>query len=152
MTNKLVMIIGFIALAVISTVTAARQFSDDGNPTAILKASVPIRHMNITNELHSNVMLKMHCKSEDDDLGDHSIAYGESLYWSFKSKLFIHTTVFTCSMSWDSISGTFDVYRATRDDSRCAEKCWWRIRTDGAFSYNEQLDRWDLLYDWSTPA
>lgn len=105
------------------------------------------RVVNITNELGSEIGLTIHCKSENNDLGEHNLPFLSWFSWSFKSDLFL-TTDFYCYMWWNNVSGNFDVYKASRDDERCASKCWWRITTIGAFSYNEVLDRWDLIHIW----
>ncbi|VVA36903.1 PREDICTED: self-incompatibility [Prunus dulcis] len=104
------------------------------------------RVVNITNDLGSGIGLIIHCKSADNDLGKHEVPFQSHFSWSFKSNPLFQNTEFYCYMWWENVSGSFDVYKAVRDDERCASKCWWSIRTIGAFSYNENLDRWDLMY------
>ncbi|CAL9019292.1 unnamed protein product, partial [Prunus brigantina] len=106
------------------------------------------RVVNITDNLGSGMGLIIHCKSADNDLGKHEVPFQSHFSWSFKSNPLFQNTEFYCYMWWENVSGSFDVYKAVRDDERCASKCWWSIRTIGAFSYDENLDRWDLMYIW----
>lgn len=109
----------------------------------------PDRVMNITNDLDESIPLTIHCQSKDNDLGEHELQYHTSLHWQFKSNPFPPFTVFWCSMSWQTINnGTFDVYKASRDDTRCAQYCMWKIRQTGAYSFDEGKQRWDLMYIW----
>ncbi|KAI7981499.1 hypothetical protein LOK49_Contig35G00005 [Camellia lanceoleosa] len=107
----------------------------------------PTRHMNITNDLGAGITLTIRCKSKDDDLGQHDLAFHSSFTWHFKANLFIHNTLFYCYMFWNGVSESFDVFREGRDKGRCAERCWWSIRTDGAYSLNG-YGGWDLMYKW----
>ncbi|THG22331.1 hypothetical protein TEA_010014 [Camellia sinensis var. sinensis] len=62
-----------------------------------------------------------------------------------ESNEFIHNTLFYCYMFWNGVSGSFDVFRESRDNGRCASRCWWSIRTAGAFSLDVS-GSWDLMY------
>ncbi|KAB2609681.1 hypothetical protein D8674_041499 [Pyrus ussuriensis x Pyrus communis] len=113
-----------------------------------LGMDVPKRVVNITNYLGPNIVLTLHCKSNDDDLGKHDLSFENSFHWEFKSNALFPNTVFYCYMWWQDVYGSFDVYKAQRDDERCGDKCWWRIKQTGAFSFDESKDRWDLMYIW----
>lgn len=110
--------------------------------------SNPRRYVNITNYLGPGIELTVHCKSKDDDLGQKGVAFQHSYQWHFKSN-FAGTTRFYCYMWWQNVYGSFDVYRASRDDERCAT-CLWKITTFGAFSHNEETSGWDLIYVWQS--
>nr|DAD24553.1 TPA_asm: hypothetical protein HUJ06_026017 [Nelumbo nucifera] len=77
----------------------------------------------LVNILEPGKILHVHCKSRDDDLGDHYIPYSQSWYWSFYDNLF-DTTLFWCKMDWNKtggpmVSGSFEIYHARRDLYRC---------------------------------
>lgn len=111
-------------------------------------AFITVRTVNITSDLGEFIPLTIHCRSEDNDLGVHELQFHSSFHWEFKSDPAIPTTDFYCFMSWQGVnSGTFDVYRAKRDDERC-KVCWWNIRQTGAYSLSERDHRWDLMYIW----
>ncbi|KAF8015041.1 hypothetical protein BT93_H0742 [Corymbia citriodora subsp. variegata] len=65
-------------------------------------------HVLITNKLPGGVMLRVHCKSKDDDLGFRNIAPNQS--WGFKFKPNGFTTLFFCSMQWPGHFHYFNVY------------------------------------------
>ncbi|CAN6540431.1 unnamed protein product [Malus baccata var. baccata] len=106
------------------------------------------RVVNITNNLGPGIVLTLQCQSKDDDLGKHELSFQSNFHWEFKSNSLFPNTLFYCKMWWQNVYGSFDVYKAQRDDNRCASKCWWRIKQTGAFSYDETKDRWDLVYIW----
>ncbi|RXH72338.1 hypothetical protein DVH24_012022 [Malus domestica] len=99
-------------------------------------------------EVFSFLHFTLQCKSNDDDLGKHDLSFQSNFHWEFKSNSLFPNTLFYCNMWWQNVYGSFDVYKAQRDDNRCASKCWWRIKQTGAFSYDETKDRWDLVYIW----
>lgn len=109
----------------------------------------PQRNVTIVNKLGPGIVLNLHCKSKNDDLGLHVLNYMSSFSWQFKSNLFVYNTLFYCHMSWHDTSVSFDVYRAKRDDSRCSSKCLWTITKAGAYSYDERHSKTDLLYTWT---
>ncbi|KAF3456441.1 hypothetical protein FNV43_RR01091 [Rhamnella rubrinervis] len=80
------------------------------------------RHVSITNALDPGVVLTIHCKSKDDDLGQHQLPYNSSFSWKFKSNAILRNTLFYCYIWWDGGYGAFDIYKATRDDPRCASQ------------------------------
>ncbi|KAL7163767.1 hypothetical protein ACSBR2_039814 [Camellia fascicularis] len=143
----------FLLLILSSLISSQVSFAINGkeetrettNGVSSLRFST--RHMNITNDLGEGITLTIHCKSKDDDLGQHDLGFHSSFTWHFKANLFIDNTLFYCYMFWNGVSGSFDVFREGRDKGRCAERCWWSIRTDGAYSLNA-YGGWDLMYRW----
>lgn len=53
----------------------------------------------ITNAVGANTDLTVHCKSKDDDLGDHVLHSGESFEFHFRQN-FWGSTLFYCSFEW----------------------------------------------------
>ncbi|PON88819.1 Self-incompatibility protein [Trema orientale] len=105
------------------------------------------RTVRVQNDLGSEILLHVHCKSADDDLGDHDLKNLENFEWSFRNN-WLGTTLFWCRMKWDNVEGAFDVYTFERDFTLCGYKCWWSIRQDGAYFYHEFENVWEKRYVW----
>jgi hypothetical protein len=65
-------------------------------------------HLNITNGLGAGLDLTIHCKSKDDDLGQHVVPFDGEYTIDFCTN-FWRTTVFFCGMSWSSEFHWFDI-------------------------------------------
>lgn len=102
----------------------------------------------VQNDLGDGINLSSHCRSKDDDLGQRDSANGENYDWSF-NKSILDNTLFWCDMSWNNVSGHFDIYTSKRDGYRCNQQCWWSIRQDGAYSFNQVKNIYELLYSWT---
>ncbi|KAI3833472.1 hypothetical protein MKX03_027216 [Papaver bracteatum] len=96
----------------------------------------------VENDLGQNISLKIHCRSSEDDLGEHMLYYKQNFKWRFKVN-FRLSTKFLCDSSWydpngkkDNIMG-FVAYKAIRDwKKHCYDDCWWSIRQDGGYYGN----------------
>lgn len=83
----------------------------------------------------SNILV--HCKSKNDDLGDHQLSYNDDFHWKFCEATF-HNTLYFCHFSWDSQEQVFDVFNETMYDL-CNLKNghinpWnWSAMTDGIY-------------------
>ncbi|OVA18536.1 Plant self-incompatibility S1 [Macleaya cordata] len=106
----------------------------------------------VMNDLAPYTTLNLHCKSKDDDLGEHKLAHGQNFNWTFHIN-FWQTTLYWCSMWWyDSngqvVQGTFDIYKARRDYARkCRSQCCWFIRKDGLYLGVYKGDA-KLMFHW----
>ncbi|OVA18532.1 Plant self-incompatibility S1 [Macleaya cordata] len=97
--------------------------------------------------------MALHCKSKNDDLGLQSLKYKQSFSWKFKIN-FWKTTLYFCYMGWNEtdgklVQGSFDIYSAKRDWSRCGTQCFWSAHTDGVFFKSNQ-GYYKLMYPWPT--
>jgi hypothetical protein len=76
--------------------------------------------------------MTVHCKSKDDDLGYHTVIFGQSYMFSFKPIVFPIkvATLFFCSFTWpqDPSLHYLDVYDENKDTCR---NCSWTINVDG---------------------
>ncbi|KAI3913555.1 hypothetical protein MKX01_022136 [Papaver californicum] len=111
---------------------------------------IPIHILvNVSNLIQPN--LTIHCKSKDDDLGEHTLAYAEYFSWKFKVNI-IFTTLFWCNMWWiDSngkqVHGGYDIYRYTRDWWKCYNYCEYPVRQEGIFQLDSDKT-YNLVYKW----
>ncbi|CAN1162083.1 S-protein homolog 2 [Linum perenne] len=85
----------------------------------------------ITNELERGRMLKIHCKSKDDDL------------------VFLGRSWFYCSMDWgeDGLHW-FDIYISKRDEARCT-LCQWYVKSNGLCYHTQNYEQ---CYLWNKSA
>ncbi|OVA18533.1 Plant self-incompatibility S1 [Macleaya cordata] len=109
-------------------------------------------HVHVENDITPNKMMELHCKSKDDDLGLRSLEYKESFSWKFKIN-FSKTTLFFCYMGWNGtdgklVQGSFEIYSAKRDRTRCGTQCYWSARKDGVFSPSSE--GYQVMYPWPT--
>ncbi|XP_027343143.1 S-protein homolog 5-like [Abrus precatorius] len=113
-----------------------------------LTLAVPVdarKHVRVINELGNEILLYVHCKSGDDDLGLHILEYEQYQEWSFKNNL-SGTTLFWCSLRWNDEQQNIEVYNYRKDNKYCSSKCWRSIKKDGAYFYIETLDHWERKY------
>ena len=107
--------------------------------------------VNILNEMTAST-LNVHCKSKDDDLGEHVLRVGDNYNWSFKENFWI-TTLFWCRFSskYGQVSG--DVFWTAKWDwfnEQCAHhNCTWTCRDQGIYMYFESLKAFRLMYNWN---
>ncbi|ESW11852.1 hypothetical protein PHAVU_008G064000 [Phaseolus vulgaris] len=105
----------------------------------------------ITNSLEGREDLNLHCKSKDDDLGQHLLHINQSFKMSFRTKIF-YGTLFFCSFQWGNGPVLhFDVYDEIRDQHKCDDDvCKWYVHKDGPCRYEPQLDSSDRkCYPWN---
>ncbi|KAF5471121.1 hypothetical protein F2P56_011584 [Juglans regia] len=109
-------------------------------------------HVRISNELDVGIDLKLHCKSGDNDLGEHLLHYNNSYYeFSFRPAV-LGGTLFHCRFQWNVDDCTalhrFDIYDARRDSVRCSE-CYWKVHLNGPCMLNyDDHNHYDLCYNW----
>ncbi|KAI3915173.1 hypothetical protein MKW92_014952 [Papaver armeniacum] len=114
--------------------------------------------VHVQNDIEGNeVALDMHCRSNDDDLGQRTLHQGEEWHWKFRIAYF-STTHFWCDFRWYDnqdqrwYSGTFDVYRASLGKHKykdfCASNCPWSARRDGFYLYRRDDQKWEKRNEW----
>lgn len=106
-------------------------------------------HIHITNDLPSNSILVLHCKSKNRDLGQTSLSLRQD--FTFKTEINAwRTTLFFCHVTWDVKQRYFEGFRATRDEYRCKKlqhSCMWSVRGDGIYFSNDN-STWTNEYPW----
>ncbi|KAF9602528.1 hypothetical protein IFM89_029827 [Coptis chinensis] len=111
-------------------------------------------HVRLRNEIRPGVGLNFRVQSRDDDLGYHTLSYGEEYEFKFIAN-FWDTTLFFCSANWwDStakvrIQGSFDIYKNSKDRHICWENCTRLARPDGVYGnyYGDVADLY-MMYEW----
>ncbi|KAI4388530.1 hypothetical protein MLD38_000850 [Melastoma candidum] len=74
------------------------------------------------------MMVTLHCKSKDDDLGIHVLEKDESWRFSFDPN-FAFSTLFYGSFQWGGETHDFDVYKQTRE--YMYKEIGWSVWTTG---------------------
>ncbi|KAI3862523.1 hypothetical protein MKX03_000813 [Papaver bracteatum] len=103
------------------------------------------------------VSLDMHCQSNDDDLGLHTLRVGEEWYWRFEQSL-IRNTHFWCDFRWYDnwnyrwYEGTFEVYHGNgwydKYYAFCKYDCRYEVRRDGLYLYREDKHEMERRGTW----
>ncbi|CAJ2633677.1 unnamed protein product [Trifolium pratense] len=88
-------------------------------------------HVNVVNTLEDNLDLTLHCKSKDDDLGEHLLHQNDSFSWSFRPKWPIGTTLFFCSFAWTGEFHYFDIFIDGDTGRTDCDDCNWNVHKSG---------------------
>jgi len=110
---------------------------------ATIDPPVTVTIINKVVELPNPQSIIVHCRSRDDDLGNHTLRFGESYSFSFRPIIFPITknTLFYCSFVWP-LSPYFhylDIYDESND--KC-KNCTWKINVDGGCLNNYPCGHW----------
>ncbi|KAL0535592.1 hypothetical protein IC582_029929 [Cucumis melo] len=116
------------------------------------KVQLPFSPWQVTilNDLMDST-LTVHCKSKDNDLGEHVINSGDKWYWMFKENIW-QTTLFWCNFrsKYGQVSG--DVFWpeiGNRLSDQCeGHNCIWSGRSDGIYLYFASLKEYRIAYRW----
>ena len=108
----------------------------------------------IFNQLNPGQTLLVHCKSKDDDLGDHLLKVDEQYLWEFKENI-ISTTRFWCTFTTSSNKRiVMDVFWPETHHwlaYRCNNySCVWVAQDDGMYLTNIPESKRELVRKWDT--
>lgn len=110
--------------------------------------------------------LIVHCKSKDNDFGNHTLNRWEYFYWRFYPG-FIRSTLYWCHWYWGSKVAKFDVYdnKGGKGEGQCrvgypdkeeTHVCHWQAREDGFYwtkylgiGQQQNNPGWEKRYDWA---
>uniref|UniRef100_A0A7N0TAP4 S-protein homolog n=1 Tax=Kalanchoe fedtschenkoi TaxID=63787 RepID=A0A7N0TAP4_KALFE len=109
------------------------------------KMTVYIKH-----SMGDGVLVDVHCKSKDDDLGNQPLAQGQWYRFSFRPNLG-DTTLFWCDVSWDGRRQVFDAYHQKTTYGKCHDvgcDCPWELTPNGPCFYNPKTQKNDLCEGW----
>ncbi|KAL5759049.1 hypothetical protein ACOSP7_021660 [Xanthoceras sorbifolium] len=116
-----------ILLVVLTLLTCT--FNTEKNLVAALFQSQTVI---VRNSLGPGSVMRIHCKSGDEDLGEYYLGFNAAFEWSFRV---LWRTMYWCNLYWDNNRyqkiHAFDVDR--RDDEFCKPICVWKIKQDGAY-------------------
>lgn len=104
----------------------------------------------IINMIEYDKVMIIDCQSLDDDLGQHTLLYGQSMEWRFKPN-FTKTTLFYCNAKWKSdvtLRIHFDAYEYMKDHYGCGSDCRWLFTINGVYAYDSKNDSWGFRFPW----
>ncbi|TXG65482.1 hypothetical protein EZV62_006757 [Acer yangbiense] len=107
--------------------------------------------VHITNGFYYNEKpLVMHCWSEDDDLGEHTLWKDNEFHFSFRES-FIGWTHFYCEMYHDKRFKKIDVYDSAKEYIKCTYtlNCYWMV-SDRVKNINERISNSCTLFVLNT--
>lgn len=115
------------------------------NAFSFLKSKIYVK---IINQLDGNLPLTVHCKSKDDDLGNHVLPFNGTTAFHFRPNFF-DTTQFWCRFDWQDQSKIFDVYKAGRDMSKKFTNFNWGIKASGPCMQDLVSEHFDKCFKWN---
>ena len=110
-------------------------------------------HVHVVNNLSNNQTLFLHCKSKEDDLGEHNLTAGTEFTWKFKQNFF-QTTLFWCYLRKpDKFCSIFNVFwKEDFFQFRCSYKnCIWIAKVEGIYLKNIPEGHDELWQKWKRP-
>ncbi|PWA50439.1 plant self-incompatibility S1 [Artemisia annua] len=106
---------------------------------------------------HIKDPIHVRVKSEDDDLGDHTLALNQNENFSFCEN-FLLTTMFYADFKWKGKTALFVLFdknvwpHCGKGSLKKSRVCLWIVRDDGFYVAGEWApfpDGWTKMYDWS---
>ena len=118
----------------------------EGEKAEIIESGTRVT-VQIVDGLSRNQDLTLHCKSKDNDLGQHTIKSPQVYTFSFFPR-FIGKTLFFCNFWWSSNTSShyFNIYDQDRD---WCKACTWHISESGVCLENDGLGR-KLCYSYNS--
>ena len=116
------------------------------------KVQLPLSPWQVTilNDLMDSTLM-VHCKSKDNDLGEHVIVSGDKWYWMFKENIW-QTTLFWCNFRSKYGQTSGDVFwpeRGSRLSDQCkGHDCIWSARNAGIYLYFASINEYHIAYRW----
>ncbi|KAI4304581.1 hypothetical protein MLD38_040068 [Melastoma candidum] len=106
------------------------------------------RHVQIYHNVSGGESFVVHCKSKDDDLGQHTFGPGQMYEFKFHSHILGHT-LFYCGFSVGDFKGVFDIYDHYRDIYRCPTYCRWYVIETGIIGRRQPDNVADIYFPFT---
>ncbi|KAL6210885.1 hypothetical protein ACLB2K_016115 [Fragaria x ananassa] len=109
-------------------------------------------HVHVVNGLSGGRQLVVHCKSDVDDLGIHTLGPGGDFNWHFHVNL-PGTTKFTCDWRAGNRHALTDVFWREAEHmwlrTKCNWKaCFWTAKDDGIYLKDIPANRDERVHPW----
>ncbi|XP_022954425.1 S-protein homolog 74-like [Cucurbita moschata] len=106
--------------------------------------------VDIVNDLKDSTLV-VHCKSKDDDLGEHVIKAGDKYFWKFHENV-LQTTLYWCNFSSKRGQASGQVFWPEKShwlSDRCNRNtCIWVAKDDGISIRLGAFGLYELVYPW----
>lgn len=93
----------------------------------------------------SSNVVKVHCRSKDDDLGYRTISPGQEFNWQCSRNIW-NTTLFQCQFWWNSKQCKIDVYNRYIDLD--GKNLYFKATEEGFFVKSEKYTNWVRYHSW----
>ncbi|CAJ1949820.1 unnamed protein product [Sphenostylis stenocarpa] len=110
-----------------------------------------MKHVRMINDMKEGVLVRLHCRSKNDDLGERVLAFRQHWEWKFNDNV-ISSTLFWCNMHANNVVRSFRVYFCDDDYLRCNTQCYRSLRMDGAYYYHQIRNVWQKQLSWIVDA
>jgi len=112
--------------------------------SAIVALSSPAT-VNIYNQVGGTI--RLHCKSKDDDLGEHTLLDGQHFGWGFTPN-FWGTTLYYCDFVWGAKTAEgVVVYDDGSTKLECTH-CVWQVHKDGFWVTEDGVVPFTFVAPW----
>ncbi|TXG59167.1 hypothetical protein EZV62_016996 [Acer yangbiense] len=113
------------------------------NESAALRTTIE-NTIVIKNNFHSNAnSLYIHCRSKDDDIGEHWLAVGQTIAWSFHVNAW-STTLFHCYAQWGNKKKHFNAFEWEGTTKNCCVdkgRVTWVLEENGLRAIETDQER-----------
>ncbi|GER50095.1 plant self-incompatibility protein S1 family [Striga asiatica] len=106
-------------------------------------------HVHIVNGLEKRPkLMKVHCRSADDDLGTHVLWVDQEYFWRFKINVF-GSTLFYCDVKRGQRPKHFVAFNTSVEGLSCFKtgQCYWLI-ADKGFYFSMDDYTWEKKFGW----
>ncbi|KAE9591136.1 putative plant self-incompatibility S1 [Lupinus albus] len=109
---------------------------------AILVAISEGRSVYVRNDLGNGIVLNIHCKSDDKDIGVQTLNYQREFNFPIKAKI-CKTTIYSCTMTWNGRLHVLDAFNSKRD-GKLGGDIKWSIQNNRPCLFNSSTKKYDL--------
>lgn len=107
--------------------------------------------LSIQNHMENYGSIKIHCKSKDDDMGEHILRYDQYTRFLFRPYPLGGNTFFWCDVFWNDKWVVLDAYVQENDWYRCYHnhcKCQWAITSKGPCFWDNETKQYSICESW----
>lgn len=109
--------------------------------------------IHVVNRLSNGQILLVHCKSKDNDLGEHKLSVGSEFNWRFKVN-FWNTTLFWCYLQKpNGLHSSFEAFWIESTSVWLYDMCYdsnciWIAKDDGIYLRDNTNQKDVLIHKW----
>ncbi|KAL9668698.1 hypothetical protein QQ045_006236 [Rhodiola kirilowii] len=104
----------------------------------------------IKHSMGKGIIVDVHCKSKDDDLGVRHLPEGQYFRFGFGPHV-VKNTLFWCDVSWNGRKQVFNAYKDPESYWDCHGvgcECPWNLTPNGPCFFNVKTQQFDKCGPW----
>ncbi|CAL0301672.1 unnamed protein product [Lupinus luteus] len=106
------------------------------------------RSVYVRNDLGNGILFRIQCRSDDKNLGAHTLNYKREINLPITAKNF-KTPTLSCMMTWNGQLHVLDVFNSERDGKQ-GKDLKWSIQNNRPCLFNYNTNKYDLCnYSYS---